>query len=617
MWYLPDPTGQLTALQAWQRTGQFRRVKAEIAQFEPRWQPHWVRVRVANGAPEPQSFVAELDYPFLESIQFFLLSDRGQVLASGPVICWNTPPEHRPLSHHNPLFLFELQGGQSAWLMSRSVGNKMRHSIPLRLHTSQGFGRFDRQQHLFWGWTVGLLAFVVLFNFLFFALVRDPVFVFHGLYVIATGLYLIANKGFWQIWFGPTLGPFTVLSLTIAFFFSAILSCFLLIRVYVLPAVWHYPLIRWVSLGSVAGLCGAIALVLLNNTDADSPVAFLMRRGEMVLYLVPVVLNLTLVVWLLLRRPPQAEQPATTAARLYTLAITPPLIEVFLGLLVENNLIDDSAINREGIVFAGLLEFLILSAVLMIRYKQMADERRRLQNETHRQHQQAIQVELKLQQEQNRALEAQLRLQQEKERIARDLHDHVGAQLSVIASSLDHVRIIYPLNGTAVHLEHIGTFAREAIGSLRETIWAINQEYIPLGEFQIQLRQYLQRQQALLPTTRLQLVANLVDPAALLTSEQVLNLFRIAQEAVGNALRHARAQTIVVRIRTDDAHRLHMEVGDDGVGFDPSAKYPGHYGLLNMQLRAERLGATWQVCSETGRGTTLSLVMPRQPVRVR
>ncbi len=254
-----------------------------------------------------------------------------------------------------------------------------------------------------------------------------------------------------------------------------------------------------------------------------------------------------------------------------------------------------------------LLEFMFLSVGMSYRYKQITEERQQLTQAN-------LQQELQLQQEQNRSLQAQLRLQQEKERIARDLHDHVGTQLSVIASSLDHVRLSGQFNGSGIHLEAIGNHARDAIGSLRETIWAINREHIPLGEFQIQLQQYLSRQRQILPDGQVELSTQFTNATCQLTSEQALNLFRIVQEGVSNALRHAHAGRIEVIVSTYNTNTLHLEVKDDGVGFDLSAEHPGHYGLLNMQLRAERLGGEWQVTSQTGRGTTLSLVMPLQPV---
>ena len=117
-----------------------------------------------------------------------------------------------------------------------------------------------------------------------------------------------------------------------------------------------------------------------------------------------------------------------------------------------------------------------------------------------------------------------------------------------------------------------------------------------------------------MPNVQVELQTQFADISQRLSSEQALNLFRIVQEAVGNALRHACAHTIGVRISTDDTNTLRLEIQDDGIGFDLSAEHPGHYGLLNMQLRAQRLGGEWRVISETGKGTTLSLVMPLKPV---
>lgn len=273
----------------------------------------------------------------------------------------------------------------------------------------------------------------------------------------------------------------------------------------------------------------------------------------------------------------------------------------------------------------GVLLLVALAVMLFrnVRVKQRVNEllsqqkalmENQLTDEILVQRQKLLESQLKAQQDELRVTQAQLRLQQEKERIARDLHDHVGAQLSVIASSLDHVRLSGNINGTAPHLEAIGNHARDAIGSLRETIWAINREHIPLGEFQIQLQQYLGRQQQLLPGGQVEVQTHFADASHQLTSEQALNLFRIVQEAVGNALRHAHAGRIEVTVSTDNTNTLNLEVKDDGVGFDLSTEYPGHYGLLNMQLRAERLEGEWHVVSETGKGTTLSLVMSLQPV---
>ena len=98
----------------------------------------------------------------------------------------------------------------------------------------------------------------------------------------------------------------------------------------------------------------------------------------------------------------------------------------------------------------------------------------------------------------------------------------------------------------------------------------------------------------------------------------MLNLFRIAQEAVQNAIKHACPDHITLRLATNADHRLHLSVEDDGVGFDTGTEHPGHHGLLNMRLRTDKLGGQWTVTSAPGQGTTLffSLLLKNTEVSV-
>jgi signal transduction histidine kinase len=85
-------------------------------------------------------------------------------------------------------------------------------------------------------------------------------------------------------------------------------------------------------------------------------------------------------------------------------------------------------------------------------------------------------------------------------------------------------------------------------------------------------------------------------------------VYRIAQEALQNALRHAQASRIVVRLQDEDG-RLLLEVEDDGVGFDPGARElrSRRLGLTSMEERAQRLGAQLRIDSGEGKGTIVRL----------
>jgi signal transduction histidine kinase len=92
-----------------------------------------------------------------------------------------------------------------------------------------------------------------------------------------------------------------------------------------------------------------------------------------------------------------------------------------------------------------------------------------------------------------------------------------------------------------------------------------------------------------------------------------LMLFRVLQEAVLNARKHATASHMWIEFGTSPEHRLRLVVRDDGQGFDPGAAAPGHYGLLYMKERAEACGGELAVRSTPHGGTEIEVTVPVAP----
>jgi len=90
-------------------------------------------------------------------------------------------------------------------------------------------------------------------------------------------------------------------------------------------------------------------------------------------------------------------------------------------------------------------------------------------------------------------------------------------------------------------------------------------------------------------------------------AEAELGLLRVAQEAVGNAVRHAGARQVTVRLEHAEA-QVRLTVADDGRGFDPDALPPGQaFGITGMRERAARAGGRISIDSAPGSGTTVTL----------
>jgi signal transduction histidine kinase len=97
------------------------------------------------------------------------------------------------------------------------------------------------------------------------------------------------------------------------------------------------------------------------------------------------------------------------------------------------------------------------------------------------------------------------------------------------------------------------------------------------------------------------------------TSDHVVTLvWRVAQEAIRNALRHADASTLDVEVRGDE-RQVHLVVRDDGVGFDPEQpRRDGSYGLRGLKSLVEDGGGRMEVTSAPDAGTTVRMAVERR-----
>lgn len=210
-------------------------------------------------------------------------------------------------------------------------------------------------------------------------------------------------------------------------------------------------------------------------------------------------------------------------------------------------------------------------------------------------------------------LEVERRLQAERDRISRDLHDHVGAQLTYIIASLDlNTRQLAVMGASTQQqqLQGLRHHARMTMRQLRETIWALRQESVTVAGLAERLEAYAAQLTQDLGEPRLHMT-DAVAVDVVLSPSQALNVFRIAQEALTNALKHAQAHNLYVQVRTEGVARLVVEVEDDGVGIgDVPQDETSGYGLANMRRRADELKGFLSIDARPGGGTRVLLVVP-------
>lgn len=202
-------------------------------------------------------------------------------------------------------------------------------------------------------------------------------------------------------------------------------------------------------------------------------------------------------------------------------------------------------------------------------------------------------------------------LELERSRIARDIHDQLGASLTRISLLSDAAqREVDRPEQVGVHLNKVCATALEAVQAMDAIVWAVN----PRNDTLQSLVEYLAHLQNELfdetPTRcRLDLPADL--PALTLSPHVRHNLFLVAREALHNVLKHAHASEVTLRIAMGN-HSLRLMVVDDGRGFEvnPAGKGVAHTGLDNMRRRVEALRGQIRVVSAPGKGTAVHVSVP-------
>lgn len=560
----------------------------------------WLRVAALNTIPQRTHFVWNL-YTFVDSATLYVQPNgQGPVQRVVAASSWAVGPQ-RPFPARVVCLPFWLAGGARAVYYLRVENRACKWLLFSDITTTEGFLRYE-QGYLgftYWAWLLGIYVSSALLNLILYAFLRDRILLWYGAYVLGMTWFLLMEDNLDALLLpqalytvGWQLGQFGVLLLAQACGLR-IMSLFVRLRqgwprlhrgttwlsngaiLYALA----YPLLDWLArplgLAAVAALMGARTVLLWGLLLAGAGA-------------------LAIVWW---QGRPAQRRLATLYAATYLLFLW-GAVELILN---YSGLVYIEVVKPNSLAWCLVAELLILSALLMGRFRhalrQATDQRlRRL-----REHEAAGQ----------RLIVAQ---DEEREALARELHDALAPGL------------------TALHLAWQGRLVHQALAQAPPLLAeAHEQTEALLRQLRHDVRAFTQ---VLLPSPTGE-PPPLPEALALLT--ETLSLaddgphiecsceaavaevpmavqqaaYRIVAELLHNALRHARARQIWVEVyRLPTALRL--LVADDGQGFDPHGPSPrsGGLGLRGVRARASYLRGQVQVSSQPGQGTTIVVELP-------
>jgi len=191
---------------------------------------------------------------------------------------------------------------------------------------------------------------------------------------------------------------------------------------------------------------------------------------------------------------------------------------------------------------------------------------------------------------------------EERTRLAREIHDGLGASLSSLIIQSEYLLQLATDDTLRAEIRELKASAEDSIDELRRNLRMMRDDF----ELSQGLEDYCK---TLKDRTQLDVRFETSGLSGKLSPDAQLTLFRVLQESLSNSAKHASAHQIQVKLSFESTQVL-LSVKDDGKGFDLTQRPSGHYGLLNMHERARRCGGTLQIDAAPGTGTHVCLSLP-------
>ncbi|MGC3981090.1 MAG: GAF domain-containing sensor histidine kinase [Steroidobacteraceae bacterium] len=197
----------------------------------------------------------------------------------------------------------------------------------------------------------------------------------------------------------------------------------------------------------------------------------------------------------------------------------------------------------------------------------------------------------------------------ERNRIGREIHDGLAQSFTGILMQLGAAEELAEGSPLTPLLQRIGDIARDGLNEARRSVLALRPNEARPGGLELALKQLAER------STITGRVTSSFEGEGIVTGlapEREHALLRIAQEAVNNAVRHAQPSSVRIVLNAEDEF-LVLRIIDDGCGMAQLPESAQHgFGLTNMRERAHAIGGLWQVDSQPGAGTHISVRVLRQ-----
>jgi signal transduction histidine kinase len=529
---------------------------------------YWIRFTIENNAAAKQRWLLELDNPHSGYLDLYVPDEKGgfELMQAGTM----RPMSIRAFQHRNPVFPVIIDGpGKTFYL--RGDGNKSA-LLSLTVWSPAAFSHMDHQRDLVNGCYFGAMMVMFAYNLFLFLSLRDRTYLYYILDIFCFALYMFVIKGFLVEFVSgdmPSLNRYAF-KLHVPVILTGLLFC----RSF-LNTARNAPFIDRIIKIFVFIAALSIPAIFVVPQDIWKPVMALVAASASILILTAGLTCLA-----------KGYRPAAyfVGARVFR------VFGVITFVLVAFNILPMNLLTMSGLQIGSILDVLLLSFALADRITVMRREKEMVLVERNRLAHQVVHIS-----------------EDERRRISHELHDGLCQQLTAARLRFSVLmRKFLASGGKQLELTQLSALLDESVNhahDLSRGLWPV--ELGPVGT--IPSLEELARRLSEASGIHIEFKQN--RRCVNCTNRHIIQLYRIAQEAITNAVKHAKTEIIKVDFNCLGTGIV-VSVSDNGIGRSAAASSSGGLGVGIMHHRARIIGGDLRIMDTEGGGTSVVCNIP-------
>jgi len=530
----------------------------------------WLKFKIKNISKSKSELYLEVDNPHLSFIEFYERKNDRLILKyrCGRQLKFDTRPVDN-VKFVFPIYL-DLNGLSEYYIKI----DKRSHSVsfPVNLWNKNEFTKVYNKVNLFNGIYFGGLILAIIYSLIAYFNIKRKLYIFYLFYIFFLGLYMYTSAGYsFQYLIQDSIkfnSYFRVVTLTLMVFLHAkfLQSLFKTKKNTV-------KLHKSINLFSNALLLITVVYLIVDQFDKSFVTIYLKANYLIILILIIHFLLTCIFTYKKLKK----------IVKLYLLSFSAIILVGIWLVFLEYGWFPSLRIDISPLYFGSLIEIITLSILLISEMRLVIKEKENLS--------------IKIVEKQQEIVQAYIDgIEKEKLRISEELHDDIGSKLSNLNQFVSDKEIFS--KGTSRKIESI-------INDVRSISHKLSPNKITFFSFKEQIENVVEEA---LFNTNIEYTLHFNNEFMFLIESQKLNIYRIIQEFLHNAIKHSKATIIEIELSKLE-NNLILSIEDNGVGFVVEEKKSG-LGLINIQRRVDYLHGKIELSSVLNKGTFALVSIP-------